>query len=355
MRPRVPPLVGIVSRLRHPVRMAPAVALMPATAAGGVVTDPSSADSPGRASESASLQAAPRASRQGGGEARPGQAPTLVAAGDIACDPQNAMFNDGRGQGNWCLAAKTERLIRRLDPTAVLVLGDSQYDDGRYTAFQRSYDDSWGRQRYRTYAAVGNHEYGIDGARGYFKYFGRHAGRDGQGWYSFDLGVWHMVALNSNCTWVGCGRGSSQYRWLKQDLAESTAACSVAFMHHPIASSGPHGDDDSGADPLWRLLYRAGVDVILGGHDHIYERFAPLRPDGDRDTATGMRQFIVGTGGAQLYGIEKERPYSEVRSTDTFGVLRLELRRASYSWRFVPIDDDAFTDQGIGYCHQAPA
>jgi hypothetical protein len=344
--------------LRHPVRIAVALALLTATAAGGMGADAAEvSDIAGVSGEVASwvIPAVPRAMRQASGEARPAREAIIVAAGDIACDPSNPLFNGGAGTSEWCRAADTERSIRRLDPDAVLVLGDAQYDVGRYAAFQRSYDLSWGRQIWRTFPVVGNHEYHVSStARGYFDYFGRRAGHRGEGWYSFDIGRWHLVALNSNCTMVGCARGSAQYRWLRRDLQRSRSACSLAYMHHPLASSGPHGDEDSGMAPLWRLLYRDGLDVALASHDHTYERFAPLRPNGVRDLKAGIRSFVVGTGGAQHYWIEQVRPNSQVRNANTFGLLRMELGRGSFRWRFVPAAGGTFTDRGVGSCHGAP-
>jgi acid phosphatase type 7 len=279
--------------------------------------------------------------------------PVVVAAGDIACDPTDPSFDGGRGTKTACRQADTWALIRSIDPNAVLPLGDEQYDRGRLSAFRTSYATSWGRERWRSHPVPGNHEYESGGA-GYFNYFGQKAGPKRRGWYSFNLGTWHLVALNSNCWVAGCAPGGAESRWLRHDLAAHPWTCQLATMHHPLFSSGPHGDDSAHARPLWRLLYRAGVDVVLTGHDHIYERFASLRPDGTRDPEHGFREFIVGTGGAQHYPIVAPHAFSRVRNATTFGVLALTLFSGSYRWRFVPVAGSTFTDGGTASCHGPP-
>jgi hypothetical protein len=298
--------------------------------------------SPGSTSETRVTAPVPRAAT----------AVEVVAAGDIACDPRSSQFNDGQGVGGWCRAKATAKLVARLDPDRVLALGDLQYDDGRLPAFRKSYDRSWGRFLDRTSPVVGNHEYWVPGAAGYFSYFGTRAGAPGQGWYSFDLGAWHLIGLNSNCDVIECRKGSAQWAWLRADLAASSASCTLAFFHHPRFSSGPHGDEPMVA-PLWRLLRRGGVDVLLNGHDHIYERFRPLAPDGTYD-ARGVRAFTVGTGGAQRYWVEQVHRGSVVRNTRAFGVLRLSLREASYRWGFVPTPNRSFSDSGWSRCQGQP-
>jgi hypothetical protein len=274
---------------------------------------------------------------------------TVVAVGDIACDPTSPEFNHGRGIGDRCRQAATARLVHDAAPDAVLTLGDLQYDDGLYGKFLSSYDLSWGAFRSITYPAPGNHEYwGSPRAAGYFQYFGEQAGRSGQGWYSTDLGTWHVVALNSNCDIVGCGKGSPQYDWLERDLAANDAACTLAFWHHPLFSSGPHGPDPA-VTPFWRLLRADGADIVLNGHDHLYERFRRQDPTGARDAA-GIREFVVGTGGEELYWIGQAQPNSEVRNTDAFGVLRLTLRDGAYDWSFEPALGASFTDSGSDAC-----
>jgi hypothetical protein len=285
-----------------------------------------------------------------------GKTVTIVAAGDIACDPRSRFFDRGLGSGRFCRAAAVEKVIRAAKPDAVLALGDDQYEAGRLRAFRRSYDKSWGQQLARTYTVPGNHEYQASrSAYGYFTYFGAHAGPNRGGWYSVVAGGWRLIALNSNCWTIGgCSGGSPQYRWLRHLLATRSDGCSLAFMHHPLISSGPHGDDESGARPLWKLLYHFGVDVALVGHDHIYERFAPVNAFGVKNKAHGIREFIVGTGGAMHYGITRVHRYSQVHNTRTFGVLRVTLRLGAYDWKFLPAAGGTFTDSGTARCHGAP-
>jgi hypothetical protein len=274
---------------------------------------------------------------------------TLVAAGDIACDPSSPSFNAGNGVGDECRAKAVARVIASIDPQAVLTLGDQQYEDGRYPDFKRSYDLSYGAFKAITYPSVGNHEYySSPNAQGFFDYFGPQAGTAGEGWYSVNLGAWHVIALNSNCSIVGCGRGSPQYTWLEQDLAKSQSACTLAFWHAPRYSSGPHGPDTS-VTPFWRLLREDDADLVLNGHDHIYERYVPQDATGQADPR-GIREFVVGVGGAERYWIESVQPNSQVRNASAFGVLELTLKDGSYDWRFVPALDARFTDSGSANC-----
>jgi hypothetical protein len=238
--------------------------------------------------------------------------------------------------------------------TAVLALGDQQYEDGKLWKYRASYKKSWGALRSITYPVPGNHEYwSSPKASGYFRYFGARAGSSDSGYYSVDIGTWHVIALDSECTFVACKRGSAQYDWLKSDLQSSTATCTLAFWHEPLFSSGPHGPQPL-VRPFWRLLYRFGADVVLNGHDHIYERFAKQTPNGAKDTAHGIQEFVVGTGGAQHYWIAHRQAHSQVRNTNAFGVLRLSLADGSYAWRFVPALGASFHDSGQMSCHDAP-
>jgi hypothetical protein len=199
--------------------------------------------------------------------------------------------------------------------------------------------------------AIGNHEYGTIAGAGHFDYFGSAAGERGRGYYSYDLGSWHVIVLNSNCWAVGgCGMGSAQEQWLRADLAASAARCTVAYWHHPRFSSGPHGSSLD-MDAFWRALFTAGADLVLVGHDHHYERFAPQNPDGVADPARGIRQFIVGTGGAFLRRVQGRLANSEVVRDDTHGVLKLSLHAESFDWEFVPIQGQVFSDRGSGACH----
>jgi 3',5'-cyclic AMP phosphodiesterase CpdA len=197
---------------------------------------------------------------------------------------------------------------------------------------------------------VGNHEYNTPGAAGYYRYFGAAAGRPTEGWYSYELGAWHVVVLNSNCASVGgCNAGSTQERWLRADLAAHPARCTLAAWHHPRFSGGNHGDDPQ-YTAFWRALEDAGAELVINGHDHDYERFAPRRGDGARDDARGLREFVVGTGGTRLLPIERVAPDSEARNASAHGVLQLTLHPDGYDWRFVPIAGAAYTDSGRGAC-----
>jgi hypothetical protein len=245
----------------------------------------------------------------------------------------------------------TSDLAVRLHPTAVLVLGDNQYEDGTLAKYRQIYDRTWGRLKDVTHPAIGNHEYQAPAAVGYFAYFGSAAGDPPKGYYSYNPGSWHVIVLNSNCERVGgCHEGSPQERWLRADLAMHPAACTLAYWHHPRFSSGPHGTNASYA-AFWQDLYRSRADIVLNGHDHDYERFAPQDPAGVRDQAHGIRAFVVGTGGKSLYHVVKIQPTSEVRNDTTYGVLKLALHARSYDWQFVPEPGKTFTDTGSGTCH----
>jgi 3',5'-cyclic AMP phosphodiesterase CpdA len=252
--------------------------------------------------------------------------PQLLAAGDIAS----------------CRSSGDEATARLLDGLrgTIVALGDTVYETGTDAEYRRCYAPTWGRHVARTRPAVGNHEYGAAGAAGYFRYFGASA-HPPSGWYSFDLAGWHVVVLNSNCRAAGgCEAGSPQERWLRADLAAHPSRCAAAAMHHPRFSSGLHGSDQTLAD-LWRALSEGGADVVLAGHDHHYERFAP------RD---GMRMFVVGTGGRSHYPVLRRLPGSRASDWRTFGVLALRLSPDGYSWRFVPERGKTFRDAGTARC-----
>ena len=238
----------------------------------------------------------------------------------------------------------------------MLALGDLQYEDGTWLKFTQSYEASWGRVKSITYPAPGNHEYDSPAAAGYYDYFGARAGDRAKGYYSFDLGAWHLIALNSECSAVGgCGPGSPQLAWLIQDLRSHTSsACTLAFWHHPRFSSGQHGSDAT-YHAFWQALYDHDADLVLVGHDHNYERFAPQTPLGVADPARGIRQFVVGTGGKTLRPFATVAANSEVRESATFGILKLTLHPTSYDWAFVPEAGRTFTDTGSGTCHSLPA
>ncbi len=276
---------------------------------------------------------------------------TVVAVGDIACDPADISYNGGAGTMTNCRMAATSDLALSLSPAAVLLLGDNQYENGTLAKYQASYDPSWGRLKAITHPIPGNHEYLTTGAAGYYAYFGAAAGDPVKGWSSFDLGGWHLIGLNSNCGAVGgCGAASPQGQWLAADLAANPGVCTLAYWHHPRFSSGPHGDDATTA-PFWAQLHGAGADLVLTGHDHGYERFAPQSAFGAADPA-GIREFVVGTGGKNLTSVTTVRANSEIRNYGTFGVLELKLWPDGYDWRFMGVGG-AVLDSGRGLCHSA--
>jgi acid phosphatase type 7 len=233
----------------------------------------------------------------------------------------------------------------------VFTLGDNQYDSGTLDEFQQVYNPTWGRLIHRTFPVPGNHEYGTPGASGYFSYFGARAGDPLKGYYSFDVGAWHVVALNSECSSVGgCQPGSAQETWLRADLAAHPAACTLAYWHKPRFSSGGLHPSNAAFQPLWQALYDAQADVVLSGHAHDYERFAPQAPNGAPDDVRGIRQFVVGTGGRNLQVLGTLQPNSEVRQNTSFGVLKLVLHPTSYDWQFLPTAGGTFTDSGSRAC-----
>jgi hypothetical protein len=275
----------------------------------------------------------------------------VVAAGDIACDPADPLFHGGAGNGVDCLMRATSDLALAAHPAAVLTLGDTQYENNTYPAFLASFDPSWGRFKALIHPAAGNHEYQTAKAAGYFQYFGAAAGLPTQGYYGYDVGAWHLIVLNSNCAKVGgCAVGSPQEVWLRADLKAHAGLCTLAYWHQPRFSSGEFGNE-APYDPLWRDLYAAGAEIVLGAHDHDYERFAPQTPDELLDPIRGIREFIVGTGGKNHRQIRVLVPNSEVREANTFGLLELTLHPTGYDWRFVPVPGGTFTDAGSGTCH----
>ncbi len=253
-------------------------------------------------------------------------------------------------------AELTAQLLDR-NPGDVLALGDNAYPHGEATSFRDYYDPTWGRHLWRTHGVVGNHDYDTAGAAPYWDYFGAAAGPGTRGYYSYDLGSWHVVVLNSTCYMVGgCDAGSPQEQWLRADLEASQARCTVVAWHHPTFSSGSgisssgFGGVDTRMHDLWALLMSHGAELVLNGHDHAYERFVPQDAEG-RPDPKGIRELIVGTGGASLHGTSTRLPNSEVRFTDTRGVLRLDLTDGGYSWRFLPVDGSTKTDSGTESCH----
>ena len=233
----------------------------------------------------------------------------------------------------------------------MLTLGDNVYSDGAPEEFAKCYDPTWGRFKDRTYPAQGNHDYNTKGAAGYYAYFGAAAGDAGEGYYSFDLGAWHLIALNSNCSAIGgCEAGSPQATWLRDDLAAHPNRCVLAYWHHPLFNSGLHGHDNR-TQAFWQALYDYDADLILTGHDHNYQRFAPLDPNGSLDPARGIRQFVAGVGGASHYQFPAIDGNIEASESNTFGVLQLSLYSDRYDWQFIPEAGGTFTDSGSNRCH----
>jgi acid phosphatase type 7 len=273
---------------------------------------------------------------------RPPEPPSgevLVAAGDIA----DCAREDDEA---------TARLVGGIESATVLTLGDNAYEDGTAQDFSECYEPTWGEFKERTKPSPGNHDYETEGASAYFDYFGDAAGQPpGKGYYSYDLGQWHIVALNSNCEEVGCGASSPQLRWLEADLAKDPKTCTLAYFHYPLFSSGEYRPGIREVKPLWEALYAADVDVVLNGHDHNYQRFAPQDPNGKADPQRGIREFVVGTGGRSHYSILGPIANSEVYDDETYGVLSLTLRPESYEWRFIPVEGETFTDSGSARCH----
>jgi hypothetical protein len=266
------------------------------------------------------------------------QVAVLVGAGDIAdCADISG-------------AEATAKLLDAI-PGTVFTAGDNAYEGGTAEQFAKCYDPTWGRHKARTRPSVGNHEFHSGGATPYFDYFGANAGDPKQGYYSYELGVWHIIVLNSECAEVGgCQAGSAEEKWLRADLQAHPAVCTLAYWHKPLFSSGAKHGDDPEIKPFWQDLYAAHVSLILNGHDHDYERFAPQDPDGKPDPQKGVREFVVGTGGKNHRPFGKAEANSEVRNADTFGLLKLTLRPHSYDWEFIPEAGKKFRDSGTGSC-----
>jgi hypothetical protein len=263
----------------------------------------------------------------------------LVGAGDIA----DCRQIEG--------AQATAALLATI-PGTVIAVGDTGCPDGTEENFLQCYAPTWGRFKDRTRPAPGNHEYHTKGAAPYFKYFGAAAGEPGKGYYSYELAGWHIISLNSDCSDIGgCGAGSPEEEWLRRDLATHRVACTLAYWHHPLFSSGDTHGNDPEMQVFWQDLYNAGAEIVINGHDHDYERFAPQDPEARPDPARGIREFVVGTGGRHRRGFGSPKPNSEVRNSDTFGVLKVTLYPDHYAWQFVPVAGAVFTDSGQGACH----
>jgi hypothetical protein len=265
--------------------------------------------------------------------------PVLIAAGDIA-------------SCSWTEDGSTAQLIDGIAGT-VATLGDNAYPDGTLIQFNDCYGDTWGRHKGRTRPSPGNHDYHTADAGGYYTYFGAVASpmdtncnSDCKGYYSYNLGNWHIIALNSE---NDHNVGSTQEQWLRADLAVNQSVCTLAYWHKPRFSSGRHGNN-TGVGPFWEALYQYEADVVLNGHDHLYERFAPQDPGAQAEPSRGVREFVVGTGGASLYNFDVIQPNSEVRENTSWGVLKLTLHANSYDWQFISVAGQTFSDSGSASC-----
>jgi Tol biopolymer transport system component len=286
-----------------------------------------------------------------------GLPPQIAAAGDVACRPDSPSFNNGQGTGGACRQMDSSNLMLRGDFTNVLAIGDLQYENGEYANFLASFDPSWGRLKPIIKPVPGNHEYQTPNASGYFDYFngpGNPTGQAGdrdKGYYSFDIGTWHVLALNSECDNIGgCDADSPQIRFVRADMAAHPARCTLAYFHRPHFSSGEFTDNGD-MRAAWDALYAGGADLILSAHDHIYERFAPQTPDGVADPAGGIRQITIGEGGRSHHDVVNPQPNSEFRDATTFGIGELTLNDGSYDWRFVAVGSGATADRGSANCH----
>jgi hemolysin type calcium-binding protein len=270
----------------------------------------------------------------------------LIAAGDIAGHDPDFIIDDCMPQ-----AEQTAKLVDKLSGP-IAILGDAVYEVGSMAEYQDCYAASWGRFKARTRPVVGDHDYKTPGAAGFFGYFGTAGGAAGNGWYSYDVGTWHVVALNTACDQIGgCGISSPEESWLRADLAAHPSLCTAAYWHTPFYSSGSHGNTP-GVKPLFQALYDNGVEMVLSGNDHDYERFAPQNASGDSDPAKGVRQFVVGTGGRYLRPLDAtHQPNSEAANDATFGVLDLKLNATGYNWQFIPVAGSTYTDSGTASCH----
>lgn len=271
--------------------------------------------------------------------APPAGDPSILAAGDIASCASN---------GDEATAA----VVSQYPTLPVLTTGDNVYEGGTATEFANCFNPTWGAFKSRIHPTPGAHEYFTTGATPYYNYFGAAAGTAGKGYYSFDLGTWHVIALNSNCASVGgCNAGSPEEQWLRADLAAHPNQCTLAYWADPRFSSGSEHGSDPAMQDFWQALYDSKADVVLSGHDHDYERFAPQTPTGVRDDSNGIREFVVGTGGRSHYAFATPVTNSEVRDSTSYGVLQLTLHPGSYDWRFRPVSGATFTDSGSTACH----
>jgi len=265
----------------------------------------------------------------------------LIGAGDIS-----VCGNSGANR----TAELIERLVDRYPDAAVFTAGDNAQTMGTLDEYTQCFRPSWGRFQERIHPSPGNHDWFTDNGIPYFTYFGDQAGQPGLGYYSYDLGDWHIVSLNSNCDTVGCDAESGQAGWLRTDLQENGQRCTLLYWHHPLWSSGKVEISTAGS-AFWRIASEFGVEMVVNGHDHHYERFAPLDREGQVDRNAGTRLFIVGTGGAWLFDVNQPSPATEALDNSTHGVILFLLYPGRYDWMFIPVDAGGFTDTGSGICH----
>ena len=312
--------------MRHAAWAAAAAMGVMVIACGGTPTAPSSVASDAQLVPGAALPPGPTVPSPA---PVPGLPQIFVGAGDIAmCDANSEA---------------TARLVESIGGT-VFTVGDNAYVRGTREEFRNCYEPTWGRFKSRTRPVPGNHDYETAGAAPYYEYFGPSAGPAGLGYYSFELGSWHAVALNSN---IPVNAASAQAAWLRNDLAANPSRCTIAYWHHPLFSSGPDGPSPRMAE-FWRILYASGAEIVLNGHEHYYERFGPQDSAARPDSSRGVREFIVGTGGAVLYDMGSPLANSE-RQIRGFGVLKLTLAADNYDWEFIPVSGPG--DRGSGTCH----
>jgi hypothetical protein len=268
----------------------------------------------------------------------------LLAAGDIP-----SCINGKPAPNAFATAA-----ILGANAGTVAPVGDLDNDGGAAANYPKCYGPTWGKYKSRSKPTPGNHDYNTAGAAGYFAYWGATAGQPGKGYYSYDLGAWHVVVLNGNCSKIsgGCAAGGAQEKWLRADLAAHPAMCTLAYWHQALFTSSSVHPGTTSVRPLWQALYDFGAEIVLNGHNHQYERFAPQTPTGASSPTRGIREFEVGTGGKSHYSFGTIRPNSQVRNGTTYGVLKLTLDPTSYSWKFLPVAGKTFTDSGTTACHQ---
>jgi hypothetical protein len=281
--------------------------------------------------------------------AAPAPPVTLLTAGDIANCFNNVPNDPSQGQHPGPGAIETTALVKSLLPVDDLIVqGDLAYESGTAEEFRDCYDPTWGQFRSFTHPAPGNHEYNSPGAAPYYAYWGDRAGPAGAGYYSYELGSWHIVSLNTEVDTTGAGQ---QAAWLRADLAAHPNPCTLAFWHRPRWSNDSLYGDDPSLDPMFQILYGAGVDVLLQGHVHAYERWSEMAPDGTSQPGRGVRTFVVGTGGAESFAVDALKPGEEVSQGNVFGVVRMNLTASGYSWEFLPTAGSTFTDSGATACH----